>query len=169
MHQPGESYSGHVCSRWLFLRNVESCARSNTIQHRIPLEGGPLFGRSTPGQSVVQLRAKSVGSVFQFLELSPKLLSNENHWFTLMVVRSELVQKVSAGIGQCLKLLLESMFANDFGNPEHGLTLKGQGKSIRLFFTLAMTLQDGSAQKHTYSNRQDAGSRVCMLCKNIFP
>ena len=121
-----------------------------------------------PGNQLSSSGRKVWAVYFSFLELSPKLLSNENHWFTLMVVRSELVQKVSAGIGQCLKLLLESMFANDFGNPEHGLTLKGPGKSIRLFFTLAMTLQDGSAQKHTYSNRQDAGSRVCMLCKNIF-
>ena len=121
-----------------------------------------------PGNQLSSSGRKVWAVYFSFLELSPKLLSNENHWFTLMVVRSELVQKVSAGIGQCLKLLLESMFANDFGNPEHGLTLKGPGKSIRLFFTLAMTLQDGSAQKHTYSYRQDAGSRVCMLCKNIF-
>ena len=31
-----------------------------------------------------------------------------------------------------------------------------------------MFLQDGSAQKFTFSNKQDSGSRVCMLCANIF-
>jgi len=31
-----------------------------------------------------------------------------------------------------------------------------------------MFLQDGSAQKFAFSNRQGAGSRICMLRGNIF-
>ena len=49
-----------------------------------------------------------------------------------------------------------------------GLRLKGpDGQHLVLHWTLAMFLQDGSAQKFTYSNKQDSGCRVCMLCKNI--
>ena len=31
-----------------------------------------------------------------------------------------------------------------------------------------MFLQDGAAQKAVWANRQDSGSKPCMLCKNLF-
>ena len=78
--------------------------------------------------------------------------------------------------GQLLRLWHQPMYQNHFGanfcsenvSPLGGLYLKAGDMAMRLLFTLKMLLQDGSAQKMTFCNRQDAGSRVCMLCKNIF-
>ncbi|CAE7284076.1 unnamed protein product [Symbiodinium sp. CCMP2592] len=92
----------------------------------------------------------------------------ERHWFTLAVLRTELVQKVEAGIGQILRLILEDMFAQQLWNPVHGIVMKSTDALFVFHWTLHVFLQDGSAQKQTFANRQDIGSRVCMLCKNIF-
>ena len=40
--------------------------------------------------------------------------------------------------------------------------------SLRLYFSLSMILQDGSAHKQVFANRQDAGSKPCFICSNIF-
>ena len=121
-----------------------------------------------PGNQLSGSSRKIWAVYFSWLQLGQKLLTNESHWFTLMVLRTDQVQTFHAGIGQCVRLLLEFMFANEHGNPQHGITLCGKEQSLRLHWTLDVFLQDGSAQKQTFSNRQDSGSRVCMLCRNIF-
>ena len=95
---------------------------------------------------------------FSWFDLGQKMLSDETHWFTLMVLRSEEVNELQAGIGQCLKLILEDMFARDIGSPLHGIVLKSKQAMFPLFWDLHMFLQDGSAQKFTFSNKQDSGS-----------
>jgi len=68
---------------------------------------------------------------------------------------------LEANIGQCFRLILE-------GNPCHGALLKQQDKSLKLYWTVGMFLQDGSAQKHTFGNKHDSGGRMRLHCKNIF-
>ena len=102
-----------------------------------------------------------------FLECG-KMLPREDCWLTLMVKRSNDVNNLAGAIVQCIRIILEHTFCNDLGSPLGGLLLKHGEKALKLYFTLATFLQDGSAQKHTFSNRQDSGSRVCMHCKNIF-
>ena len=71
------------------------------------------------------------------------------HRLTLMVLRSEEVNKLQAGIGQCLKLLLEDMFARDIGSRLRGIVLKSKQAMFPFLWDLHMFLQDGSAQKYS--------------------
>ena len=125
-----------------------------------------------PGNQLSSSGRKTWAIYFSFLQMTPKLLSDERNWFTLMVLRSDMVAQLEAGIGQCIRILLEKMFGaanNRSGtNPLHGVALRSSSCRLRLFFGLNMFLQDGSAQKFTFSNRQDSGSKMCMCCKNIW-
>ena len=120
-----------------------------------------------PGNQLSSSGRKTWAIYFSFLQMTPKLLSDERNWFTLMVVRTDQVAKLQAGIGQCIRILLERLFGGDT-NPQHGVALRSDTTRIRLYFSLNMFLQDGSAQKFTFSNRQDSGSKLCMSCKNVF-
>ena len=95
------------------------------------------------------------------LENGPATLSKEDAWVILMIKRSSEVSALEANIGQCFRLILE-------GNPCHGALLKQQDKSLKLYWTVGMFLQDGSAQKHTFGNKHDSGGRMRLHCKNIF-
>ena len=121
-----------------------------------------------PGNMLASNGRKIWCVYFSWLNLQQQGLSEEKHWFTLTVLRTEEVQKLDGGIGQVLRLILEDMFAQEFGSPLHGIVMKSSQSLFAFHWTLHLFLQDGSAQKQTFSNRQDIGSRVCMLCKNIF-
>ena len=122
-----------------------------------------------PGHQLSSSSKKLWTIYLSFLEYGCEL-SHEASWLTLFVCRSSKVRELQGGIGQCFRIILEHMFGGcPFGHPLHGLYLKGaNGTTLKLFFTLSMFLQDGAAQKSTFANRQDAGSRMCMMCKNIF-
>ena len=47
-------------------------------------------------------------------------------------------------------------------------SVNSAGQHLVLFWTLSMFLQDGSAHKFTFSDKQDSGSRICMMRKSIF-
>ena len=85
-----------------------------------------------------------------------------------MVKRSEQVAQLQANIGQCFRLILEHMFDNKFAHPHAGVLLQRGASRLKLYWTLGFFLQDGSAQKFTFSDKQNSGSRVCMACKRIF-
>ena len=121
-----------------------------------------------PGNQLSSGSKKCWAVYMAFLEYGEDL-HQEELWLPLFVCRSSIVEQLASSIGQVFKLLLEAMFTNPARNPLHGLRLKGpDGQHLVLYWTLAMFLQDGSAHKFTYSNKQDSGCRVCMLCKNIF-
>ena len=69
---------------------------------------------------------------------------------------------------QIFAAILKLIFCGDF-NPSVGLTLKGpDGQHQKLFLSFGGMLQDGAANKFAWSIKGDAGSRFCILCKNLF-
>ena len=120
-----------------------------------------------PGNQLASNARKTWTIYFSFAEFG-KDLSKSDLWFTLFVHRSEQVGQLQANIGQCFRLILEHMFGNKFAHPHAGVLLQHGPARLKLYWTLGFFLQDGSAQKFTFSNKQDSGSRVCMACKNIF-
>ena len=121
-----------------------------------------------PGNQLNSTSRKTWCLYFSWLELTPKLLTEEKHWFTLMAIRSHEVANIEAGISQLTRQLLEHMFTHEHGSPLAGILLKHGNQTLRLHWTLGFHLQDGASQRQTFANRQDTGSRLCQLCKNIF-
>ena len=83
---------------------------------------------------------------------------------------SKTVRSVAAGMSQVIGSLFNVFFAaNAWNLSTSGVLLPGANNSrFRLFASLRFLLQDGAAHKGTWHNKGDAGSRFCMLCKNIF-
>ena len=123
-----------------------------------------------PGNALSHDNKRKVWVVyFSWLEFE-HLLSNEDAWFCILIARSSEVNKVSAGMGQIFGDLLKRFFA-DGGHDMRtaGLTLRSpNGIIARLFCKLGMVLQDGGAHKTVWGCKGDAGSKLCMLCKNLY-
>ena len=120
-----------------------------------------------PGNQLAGSSRKSWALYLSFAEFGP-MLSNSEAWFTILIMRSDLVGKLAANIGQIYRLVLEHMFNNKQAHPHAGVLLHRGAARLKLFWTMGFFIQDGSAQKITFSNKQDSGSRMCMACKNLF-
>ena len=127
-----------------------------------------------PGNPLAANTSRKCWVVYaSFKEWGP-LLSNENAWMTLCIVRSSVVADLQAGISQIMKKLLALIFLNPWCDVEDmGICLQPPkqypGEAVRrLTLSLAVVIQDGQAQKMTWSVKGDAGSRFCSLCSNCF-
>ena len=147
---------------------LERCHQSSPSSYARPWHGIFYSDEVHPGNQLSSTTRKTWAVYFSFKEFGQATLSKEDAWVTLLIKRSTEVSSLEASIGQCFKLILEHMFTSEWGNPCHGVLLKQQEKSLKLYWTVGMFLQDGSAQKHTFGNKQDSGSRICLHCKNIF-
>ena len=108
-----------------------------------------------------------------FKEMGP-LLSNEFAWITICILRSTVVAGLEANMSQVMKKVLFTIFQNPWGEVEHaGILLQPpeqhageEHRRVKLY--LSFFVQDGQAQKMTWSVKGDSGSRFCSLCSNCF-
>ena len=125
----------------------------------------------TPGNQLLMdnLRKMWVAD-WSFLELGPAALADENAWFCIVATRSCDVTKLAAGISQVVGHLIKVFFGlhiHDFSTGGVVLRLPS-GESCRMFAKLGMILQDGGAHKLVWHCKGDAGTKLCMLCLNLY-
>ena len=77
------------------------------------------------------------------------------------------MSKMSGGISQVVAAILKLWFCNDsFDCMKAGLVIKDpRGQHYRVYFNLAMILQDGGARKLVFHIKGDDGTELCVLCK----
>ena len=114
--------------------------------------------------------ARLCGGYASILEFGSIALSNELAWLPICAVPSNHVSGIEAGISQVFVKILQQFFLNPICNVGSGLRLKGKeaGDSCTLFLQLGGLLQDGQAQKLVYSSKGDGGSRLCIMCANLY-
>ena len=107
---------------------------------------------------------------FSFLELHPHL-SSEDAWAPRIAEPSLELKHISGGMSQVVAQVLKLFFGfNTFHISSGGIRLSSPNDNpVRLFAELAMVLQDGGAHKTIWGCKGDAGTRMCMLCKNGSP
>jgi hypothetical protein len=107
---------------------------------------------------------------FSWLELGMNALCCEDAWMSMFIARSSEVATVAAGMSQIFRELIKTFFgANGHNAATAGVVLVGHdGAQHRLFFDVDMFLQDGGAHKTVWHCTGDAGSKLCMLCKNLY-
>ena len=122
----------------------------------------------TPGNTHAPQNNRKFQAVYwSFLEFGPAALSHEEYWFPLMTEYSSVVKECSAGMSQVFSKLIKLFFDPQGWNAHPssgGFLLHALG--IRLFAVLETVLQDGGAHKMVWHSRD--GSKVCLLCKNLF-
>ena len=123
-----------------------------------------------PGNPLSNENRRKIRVVYMsFLEFGAVELSKEDNWFTFAVVRSKILNGMAAGIGQLFKQILHKLFGPQ---AEHdlslaGLRLEGDEGAVHLWAVPGMFLQDGAAHKSTWHCKGDAGTKLCMLCRNL--
>jgi hypothetical protein len=123
-----------------------------------------------PGNALSSDNRRKVWVIYvSFLEFGPLVLQHEDAWLCVMVKRSCDIAKVAAGISQVFAATLKLFFGGmGFDISSAGVLLEMPDSSkLRLFCKLGMVLQDGGAQKHVWCTKGEAGTKLCMLCRNL--
>ena len=99
-----------------------------------------------------------------FVELGPKVLSQEDAWFCAACARSTRASNIDAGVAQAFKMRVKELFCRSDCSPRATGVALG---ACRLYSKLGMVLQDGGAQKLIWLIKGDAGTTCCMLCRSV--
>ena len=124
----------------------------------------------TPGNPLGTDNKRKLQAVyFSFLEFGANALSKEEAWFTIMVERSAIIRDIHAGMYQALKVIV-LMFFDDkgFDCQVGGVNLPLGGNQVRWWCKLGLIVQDGGAHKTTWHFRGEGGTKMCLLCQNVF-
>ncbi|CAE7513380.1 unnamed protein product [Symbiodinium sp. CCMP2592] len=123
-----------------------------------------------PGNPLaVQTKRKIWACYASFVELGSYALQHEESWLCIGLLRSSLMAKAEAGVSQWIPKILRDIFMRPANHLEHGcISLQRPGGPPVLFrVVLSMIVQDGGAHKALWSCKGDAGTRMCMLCRNV--
>ena len=127
-----------------------------------------------PGNPLSASTGRKCWVIYAGLKEMGPLLQTENAWITLCILRSNVVATVEASMSQIMKRLLHLIFLNPWCDVQDlGICLQppeghaGEANR-RVRLSLAYIIQDGAAQKMTWSVKGDSGSRFCSLCSNCF-
>jgi hypothetical protein len=124
----------------------------------------------TPGNVLAHANKRKIWVLyFSFLEFGPLALQSEEAWLCNVVKRSADVARLSAGISQIFAASLKLFFGQlTFDLSTGGVALEcPEGSQTRLFAQLGMIVQDGGAHKLVWHCKGDAGTKLCMLCRNL--
>ena len=106
---------------------------------------------------------------FSFLDLGAAALSCEDMWFCVGAERSSFVKEISGGMGQVFKQVVKLFFGDVHDLATSGIVLNfADGTLVRLFARVGMFLQDGGAHKAVWHCKGDGGTKLCMLCRNLY-
>ena len=121
-----------------------------------------------PGNQLAAVNARKVWAVYYSFLQFDEHLHNELAWAPLTAEPSKSLKTVSAGISQVMAVIIKSFFMGKFDLRNGGILLTSlDGSTTRLWVKLSMFIQDGGAHKLVSGNKGDAGTRLCMLCKNL--
>jgi hypothetical protein len=115
------------------------------------------------------------------------VLAKEDAWLPVVIQRSALVDKISAGMSQIFALTCKQFFTSTglsrtdmrFAGIvlETGVRQRSHGsvdnvcmdlETYRLWMKLGIFVQDGAAHKCTFHCKGDAGTKFCMQCVNLY-
>ena len=104
---------------------------------------------------------------FSFQEFGAAALANEDMWFTVATVRTQVVNQIPGAMSKVFSIVLRDMFV-DGPLADIGANLQHADRTHRFFAKLGYFIQDGAAHKQTWHCKGDSGCKLCVLCRNIF-
>ena len=120
-------------------------------------------------------RRKVHTTYWSFCEFGPELLSSEEMWFTLAVLRSELVKKqIKGGMSHVLKVLMNAFFKHGGHDLRNGVAMhapssrhEGASDAHMLFAKHGILLGDMNEIKEILLCKGHAGTKPCPCCRNV--
>jgi hypothetical protein len=124
----------------------------------------------TPGNPLATMNNRKFHAIYwSFMEFGVNALSREEAWFTVATEYSVHVSKLSAGLSQVVAKILKCFFSDGVNLAVTGALMEfADGTTVRIWAVLGGALQDGGAHKSVWHCRGDAGSKFCLICKNLF-
>ena len=127
----------------------------------------------TPGNALSYANKRKTWAVYwSIMQLGPAILSDEDAWFVLTIIKADVVRdKIDGHMGAVMRIILEKGFFNE---DTHDLSVAGMEVSLmdgshhRLFFRIGAMLADEAALHAMLSCKGSSGLKVCCLCKNVF-
>ena len=152
-----------------FRRLIDATCAKRASTHATPWNIVLYTDEIVPGNALsYQNNRKNWVVYFSFLELGPEHLCHEEAWFCVTSKRSSEVSMFRDGIAQVFTSILQTFFdTQGHSFKDSGLLLEHNGNRHRIFATLGLILQDGGAHKQVWCLKGDAGTRFCMVCKNL--
>jgi hypothetical protein len=124
----------------------------------------------TPGNVLAHQNQRKIWIMyFSFLDFGGLVLQMEDAWVCSLIKRSVDVGTISGGISQIFAICLNLWFgAQTHDASTGGICLESPtGEMFRFWASLSMILQDGGAHKLVWHCKGDAGTKMCMLCRNL--
>lgn len=151
-----------------FSQMVEQTLASKTCSYEEPFRLLVYADEIVAGNPLSHHTSRKVWAFYiSILEFGPIMLQKEQCWLTVMIQRSSVVNTLSAGVSQLYKILLKTIFCNEQCSVSHGMAVKLPGGMKHLFLSMGGIIQDGGAHKLTWNCKGDAGTKFCILCKNL--
>ena len=125
----------------------------------------------TPGNALRPDNARKFWSFYiGFAEMPASTLYREQFWLPIGVLRTTFAGKVTAGISNCVRLLVRSILLDPCRAASVGFACKtgpGEGVPSLIRIRKIKVLADESALKFVFSNKGASGLRFCLLCRNV--
>ena len=121
----------------------------------------------TPGNVIAAKQGRKFQTVlWSFQELGCHALAHEEAWFPCLICYSVRIKELSGGMSQVFRRIILLFFSADGHNMSTGGIRLPSGQ--RLLAVIGLMLQDGDAHVQAWSVRGCRGSKVCLLCNNVF-
>ena len=125
------------------------------------------FDELTPGNVLRPDNHRKMMAVYMsFRELGIDRLCKTEYWFTLAVVRVDMIRKVDGQWSHMFRVLLRTLFLGDNSFESAGVLLYAGGPHL-LFARLSITIADEGALKQGIDCKGSSGLRPCAACKNV--
>lgn len=106
---------------------------------------------------------------WQFRQSGREILSRENNWFLLGLIRTKLLKTVQGGISGALKVLLLKLFFGNNNVRTMGWDINGsEGRYLgRVYARFDCYLADEDALRASWRVFGSSGNLICFFCKNV--
>ena len=121
----------------------------------------------TPGNALKPVNSRKLHAIYlSFAEFGDKVHA-EQYWFTILVARSDIVNKIPGGLSELFKLMLQAMQKPPFDLSQGCMLDLGQGQHHMFFAETSVLVADESCLKYVWDVKGASGSVPCMFCANV--
>ena len=113
-------------------------------------------------------RRKVMVLSFSFLEFGGAALTDERRWYTPVILRHCIIEKVVGGWSYCLRMFLRRLLLGPLGLASAGMSLSILGRAVLIKGTVTNLLSDGDGLRSALDWRGAAGMKPCFFHWNIF-
>ena len=123
----------------------------------------------SPGNQLKHDNKRKTQAVYWSIkEFGPEALGNEDCWFLLTVMRSNIVNRLSDGMSEFMTKTLNLFFEEPHSLHSNGLNLQlMSGGYLTIYASVSIMVSDEPALKASIGFKGSSGSKICALCQNV--